>query len=417
MRCYSIFLTIALVGLGLGLMGCPKNPVLGVSATSNDFGTSAGPWTFYIWNDTNNGTILSFSLYADQAWIQISIVSGESADPSDSVAVQVTINRNALPDFENYGQITIDSGGGSEVIDISAMGDETEGEGEGQAEGQEEGEGQAEGETEGQAGPNDDLVFIHHSVGENWLNHSLNNALLDKDYIDERNDITYGTMMSPDSGRPASLGNVPGDNTDMNHWVYWFNDYLEHVLDFDCEDGVNRIVMFKSCFPNSNVDPNENEPGDPFGDHSIANYKAIYRHPGGTGHTYEANGDTYHPLEDIFAANPDTLFIPVTSPPLRDEETDDEMSHAARVFNNWLKSEWLPGYVSRTGLHNVAVFDLFNELAYPDNHASQPNRLQSGYDTDDSHPNDAANARLTAVFATNTVNVIDAAWEAFQAGR
>ena len=39
----------------------------------------------------------------------------------------------------------------------------------------------------------------------------------------------------PDAGRPASLGGVPGDNTNMNHWILWFNDYLGGV------EGLNRF--------------------------------------------------------------------------------------------------------------------------------------------------------------------------------
>ena len=49
----------------------------------------------------------------------------------------------------------------------------------------------------------DDLIFIHHSCGSNWLSNSLHDALLAKDYVDERNDITYGTDMPPDAGRPG----------------------------------------------------------------------------------------------------------------------------------------------------------------------------------------------------------------------
>jgi len=59
----------------------------------------------------------------------------------------------------------------------------------------------------------DDVLFIHHSCGENWLNSGLHEALLAKDYVDERNDITYGVDMAPDAGRPDSLGPVPGDLT------------------------------------------------------------------------------------------------------------------------------------------------------------------------------------------------------------
>ncbi len=259
----------------------------------------------------------------------------------------------------------------------------------------------------------DDLLFVHHSVGQNWLYHSLQTALEAKNYIDGVNGISYGTALPPDTGRPASLGSVPGDSTDMNTWLLWFNDYLKGMRSFP-GGRINSIVMFKSCFPNSNITSDGTEPGDPFGDLALANLKAIYRHPGGSGHTYSANGQTYLPLGDVFAANPSTLFIPVTSPPLNYSSTDDAAAHRARLFNNWLKGEWLTAYkAAHPGLNNVAVFDLFNELANPDS-GDYSNRLQSAYggETGDSHPNDAGNARLTAAFATNTNNFIDTAWAA-----
>ena len=161
----------------------------------------------------------------------------------------------------------------------------------------------------------DDLVFLHHSCGSNWLSNSLNDALLAKDYIDERNDITYGTGPGARRGpaRVAGLG-TPGNSTNMNHWVPWFNDYLGGVKSYGCADGVNQIVMFKSCYPISNVGSEGTEPGDPFsGTQSLVNYKSVYRHPDGAGNTYTNAGASYQPLEDIFAENPNTLFISVTS--------------------------------------------------------------------------------------------------------
>lgn len=266
----------------------------------------------------------------------------------------------------------------------------------------------------------DDLVFIHHSCGQNWLDDSLNDALVAKDYIDERNDITYGTDVAPDSGRPDSLGSVPGDNTNMNHWVLWFNDYLQGVKSYGAATGFNRIIMFKSCYPISNVTDDGTEPGDPFSDsQTIANYKAVYRHPGGSGNTYSYDGYTYKPLEDIFAENPNILFIPVTAPPRHyspSDATDDAEAHRARLFNNWLKNDWLAAYkAAHPGLNNVAVFDWFNLLAYADDHATHPNRLKAEYGGTggDSHPNSTANSYSTQIFATNSGNFIDAAWQAF----
>src|SRR5690606_36650673 len=116
----------------------------------------------------------------------------------------------------------------------------------------------------------DDLVFIHHSVGSNWLYAGLETALLAKPYIDERNDISYGTTIAPDPGRPASLGAVPVDQTNMNHWIFWFNDYLGSIKAQGSATGHNRIVMFKSCYPISNVWGDESGSGDPFSAERIA---------------------------------------------------------------------------------------------------------------------------------------------------
>lgn len=269
----------------------------------------------------------------------------------------------------------------------------------------------------------DDLVFLHHSCGSNWLSAGLHSALLAKEYIDERNDITYGTTMSPDAGRPASLGGTPGNNTNMNHWILWFNDYLESVKGHDCADGYNRVIMFKSCYPISNISSDGTEPGDPFsGSQTLTNYKAVYQHPDGPGNTYTNDSHTYKPLEDVFAENPDVLFIPVTAPPRHyapSDATNDAEAHRARLFNNWLKNEWLASYAAANpGLNNVAVFDWFGFLAYADDHAEHPNRLKAEYggESGNSHPNNAANVASTEVFATTPDNFIDAAWNSFSGG-
>ena len=266
----------------------------------------------------------------------------------------------------------------------------------------------------------DDLLFVHHSVGNYWLDSGLDNELESKNYIDEINEIYYNDVVSNDSGRPKSLGSVPGDYTDMNHWIRWFNDYLNNTKKEDCTDGENRIIMFKSCYPNSEIYKNGTEPGDPFSSKRfLTNYKAVFRHYSGYYKNYTSNSYSYEPLERIFAANPDTLFIPVTFPPRHyapKDPTNDQEGHRARVFTEWLKNDWVDSYNLRNpGLNNVAVFDFFDFLAYPDNHSSHPNRLKKEYggDSGNSHPNSKANKEATKVFATNTDNFIDLAWRKF----
>ncbi len=180
------------------------------------------------------------------------------------------------------------------------------------------------------------------------------------------------------------------------------------------------MIMFKSCYPASNVVGNGTEPGNPFSStKTITNYKAVYRYHNSTTFTYSSNSYTYKPLERIFKENPDFLFIPVTAPPRHygpGDATNDEEAHNARVFNNWLKNDWLESYNEMNpGLNNVAVYDWFDFLTYPDNHTSHPNRLKQSYggDSGDSHPNTVANQESTVDFATGSDNFLDAAWNKF----
>jgi len=211
----------------------------------------------------------------------------------------------------------------------------------------------------------------------------------------------------------------------MNNWIRWFNDYLGGIKSYGSADGFNRIIMFKSCYTANMNLTDGSEPGDPFSyDNTVTNYKAVYRHPDGPGNSYVwgYNGYTYKPLEDIFAENPDTLFIPVTAPPRHyapDDGTNDAEAHRARVFNDWLVNEWLPSYnAAHPGLNNVAIFDWFDFLAYADDHPLHPNRLKEEYGgaSGGSHPNSVANEASTEVFATNPDNFIDNAWNAFLSG-
>ncbi|MCK5773014.1 MAG: hypothetical protein KAH57_04440, partial [Thermoplasmata archaeon] len=266
----------------------------------------------------------------------------------------------------------------------------------------------------------DDLLFIHHSVGSNWLNSGLHTRLLEKEYVDERNDIYYSVSVSNVSGRPNSLGFGAGNFTDMNHWILWFNDYLGTLKTFRASDGENRIIMFKSCYPNSNVWDNGTGAANPFsGTRTIANNQAIYRHPSGANNTYSLGGYAYKPLEDIFAENPDTLFIALTPPPLNygpPDATTDTRALNARSFNTWLREDWLPSYNrSNPGVNNVAVFDFFDILAYPSNHSSHPNRLRYEYGggTGNAHPNTAGSVAATIAFANGTDNFLNSVWDRF----
>jgi hypothetical protein len=234
------------------------------------------------------------------------------------------------------------------------------------------------------------LIFIHHSTGENWLaddNGQLGRKLGENNYF--VSDTNYGWG-------PGGIG----DRTDIPNWPEWFNGpksgrtlkalysesgkhspYARSAAD---PGGENEIVMFKSCFPNSNL---EGKPADlpARGDGlTVGNAKAIYNE-----------------LLTYFTTRPDKLFVVITAPPLQDS------THArnARAFNNWLVHDWLSSYGGR----NVAVFDFYNVLTDPKNHhrfgnGSVEHVADRGGNTlhypsnGDDHPSRAGNRKATAEF-------------------
>ncbi len=218
------------------------------------------------------------------------------------------------------------------------------------------------------------FLFIHHSVGSNWLSQGQLRSNLTNIGVDVH-DATYVDDI--------------GQNTDVCHWYPKFRDHFNEVRTFDDDDqyytdgSFNNVVMFKSCYPNSDIVGYGTEPGDPEScTRTMANYKA-----------------TYNALLPIFKNHTDMLFIPVTAPPLNVHSSMYNSEHAAlaREFNNWLKTEWAPN------ITNVAVFDLFDVLADP-----TTNGLRDEYASGtDSHPTAAGSMAATVAFMPFFQNALD----------
>lgn len=206
------------------------------------------------------------------------------------------------------------------------------------------------------------LIFIHHSTGENWLadeNGGLGPALQANNYF--VSDTYYGWTVN---------GDAIGDRTDIGNWWEWFRGsnsetYLQALYTESDQmtsysrmatnpGGENEIIMFKSCFPNSHLSGNPDDPptsgenpmrGVDYGSapeaYTVANAKGIY-----------------NDLLVYFAAHPEKLFIVITSPPLWEGETNATEAANARALSNWLVNDWLMSYAGS----NVAVFDFYNVL-------------------------------------------------------
>lgn len=258
------------------------------------------------------------------------------------------------------------------------------------------------------------LVFIHHSTGGFWLaddNGGLGIALRDNNYYVSA--TNYGT--GPDS---------IGDRTDVINWPEWFtgeyrDTYLSWLYSLNEQNfgdfgswsrmgtnpgGENTVILFKSCFPNSNIYGNPTDPpdaaiSDAF---TVGNFKAVYNN-----------------LLTYFATRQDKLFVVILAPPYATSEWDFDPGRAAnaRAFNNWMMTQWLAAYPHP----NVAVFDFYNVLTSNGGDANtndlgwasgNHHRWWSGavqhqqtvdvnyaaYPTDDSHPSQAGNVKATEEF-------------------
>jgi hypothetical protein len=224
------------------------------------------------------------------------------------------------------------------------------------------------------------FVFVHHSVGYNWLyDGELSNYLAKAGF--NVHDTDYGDNVP---GTPDPNHNPIGDFTDVSDWYFWFHNHLEGLLGWECPSGQsNQIVMFKSCYPNSAIYEEGTAPGDPTNENATTwNYNAAYVS-----------------LTNIFAKNSNTLFIAVTAPPMKPGDGYNKQDAGrGRYFFKWLRIDYVSNYRNLTGLRNVAVFDLLDILAVQESKPRGANALAPGYRTRDSHPNAKGGKAATGAF-------------------
>jgi hypothetical protein len=272
------------------------------------------------------------------------------------------------------------------------------------------------------------LIFIHHSSGGNWLaapesngiGGDLGETLMNNNYFVSATNYGWG---------PDAIG----DRTDLGHWWDWFRstssttytaalytEYNQNIGSFgdwprlaSDPGGENEIILFKSCYPNSNLG------GSPTDAATVGDNPMRGAWAGDSSYTVANAKGIYNDLLIYFATRQDKLFIVVTAPPLAQATTNASQAANARALNNWLVNDWLDTYP----YNNVAVFDFYNVLTSnggnPDtsdlgsatgnhhrwwngavqhlqtvsnNYSSYP--LSSG----DSHPNGQGNLKATTEF-------------------
>jgi hypothetical protein len=218
-----------------------------------------------------------------------------------------------------------------------------------------------------------DLLFIHHSVGGQWLADPGPETGENSIHITHPSGGSLRARLLKEGYRvhEASYGSALGEQTDLFDWLPKFRDHMPQIRACATQDtplappANNRIILFKSCYPNNAFQGPGQSPGSPAGpDLTLANAQAAYR-----------------ALLPEFQKYPAVLFICITTPPEAPclapeplwkatarkllgkgdrQQTLLRRAALARQFANWLKSDdgWLKDYP----LRNVVTFDYYDIL-------------------------------------------------------
>ena len=247
------------------------------------------------------------------------------------------------------------------------------------------------------------LLFIHHSCGGQLLASFGAVQGAGCIYRTHPNGGGLRARLEQNAYRvhEASYGSRIGEHTDVFDWWPKFRDQLEEILTCDSQDirhagqCRNRIVVFKSCFPNNDYKSEGRPPGNAAGPElTVWNARAAYL-----------------ALREEFQKHPEILFVCVTPPPLAPKpppqpwwkqfakqalgRSDNRAGSArlAREFNRWLRSP--DGWLKDGQPANVAVFDYYAILTGPG--ASDLSAYPTG-DGYDSHPSREGNEKAAELF-------------------
>lgn len=223
------------------------------------------------------------------------------------------------------------------------------------------------------------VVFLHHSVGENLitqtnLRQQLNDAGLD--FWDH--DYNYYGLNDL-NGNPTGYNYwIPDDNTDPDGLAKLFSQKV-YGLPLNGISGLmqHEVIVFKSCFTGNLL----------YDDAQVETVKGYY--------------ETVHAF---IRQHPEKLFILLTTPPLNSAEADPAMAARDRRMAEWLLSDDF-----KRGLPNLYVFDLYGLLAENDPASPDYGTLRADYrDGSDNHPNQRANQDIAPLLGNYILETIQA---------
>lgn len=238
------------------------------------------------------------------------------------------------------------------------------------------------------------IIFLHHSTGKiiwsankNRAEHYLNKVLNTFNYVprffkdyNEANNTGYliSEQIFPKSN-PYGWKNYPYDY--YNIWVKNAGDkpYMEEPT-LELLTKKYDVIIFKHCFPGSNILEDTGHPDINLERKSLENYKL-----------------QYNALKEKMLDFPDTKFIVWTIPALLKGKTTEENAKRAKEFSEWIKNDWdTPG-------DNIFIWD-FRAL---ETEGGLYLKKEFAKGANDSHPNLKIAGKAAPLFCARIIDIIE----------
>jgi len=219
------------------------------------------------------------------------------------------------------------------------------------------------------------VIFLHHSTGSVIWNGGVDTWFTS---YNSTNSTSYAITEQAYPNTP-----YPWDNYPYDYWLIWVSN--AGPTPYDGQDTLEilaaayDVIVFKHCFPVSQVGLDTGSPDVSSSTKSQENYKLQYQ-----------------TLKAKMLSFPNNRFIVWTGAALVESATDALEADRARSFFNWVKNEWdEPG-------DNIYVWDFWQLETGGGLYLLGANAVSSS----DSHPNSTFATTVAPYFSQRVVNVI-----------
>lgn len=218
------------------------------------------------------------------------------------------------------------------------------------------------------------IIFLHHSTGGCIWDGGVANWFTNYNTINSKSYQIAERAYPKDS--PYGWNNYPYD-----YWNIWVNhagntQYQEEDT-LELLSQTYKVVIWKHCFPVSNIGSDTGSPDITSSTKSIENYKL-----------------QYNALKNKMLQFSDVRFIVWTGSARIETETDLNQAQRAQQFFNWVKNSW-----DETG-DNIYIWDFYQLETEGGLY------LLSEYSAGDSHPNSTFSNTVAPYFCHRIVDVI-----------